>query len=197
MRVVHRRAGEHYAVRARLFQHFLGVRPCEDAAVGDYGDIDRIFRRGDLRVVGLARVHHVARAAVHGEHVRPRALAHLRELCGKRLAPFQPDAEFDGDLFAALFARGDNFLRARHIRQQRAPLAVFEHLRHGAAHVDVDDSEILQVLALACLAQDVGVAAEQLRRRLRFAFVLIQELARRLVAQLAEGKVGIPRQRRA
>ena len=217
VRACHGGAGDHHPVGARLIQHFFRVFPRKDAAVGDDGDRDRPLGGGDLGKVGLARVDRLARPPVHGEGVRARVFTQFGKFGGERLAPLYADAELDGDRLAAALAGGDDRRGFGKVFQQGAALAVFDHLGHGAAHVEIDDGKIFQILALARLAQDGGVAAEQLRRRLLLPFARVQQRRRRLapkvqalgadhfgkaqpgaelIALFAEGEVGIARQRR-
>ena len=133
-------AAPHHGERAAgIFQYVRRVLGLEDVAVCDHGDPDGVAHRADDVPVGAARVHLRPCPAVHGDGVRPRLLHRLRKVHGIDAAAVPALAEFhrDGHRHGFLHAL-DDFPREFRILHQGGAVSGFDHLAHGAAHVDVD-----------------------------------------------------------
>ena len=135
---------DHYARAACFFKHVERGPAREDIAVADDRDRDRPNDLRDDLPVRRAGIHLHPRPAVDGDERRAALLRHPGKLHGVRVLLVPALAEFDADRNGRrLDRRFDDPPGKSRVPHQCGAVAVSRDLRRRAAHVDIDDADLI------------------------------------------------------
>ena len=149
-------------IATRFFPHTQGVLGGKNIAVSDDGNLHRPFDPSDGGPIGASRIHLCTGAGMQADGRRPRILTHAGKLLANIGIKSETELHRQRSASRRMHRGADHLGSQGRIFHQGASVPVFNNLRHGTSHIQVDPCGTVSQGMDHAVGHNFGFRAEQL-----------------------------------